>query len=156
MISSARHSVTRHRGAGFTLIEAMIVLVVLAILAAIVYPGYAKYVHQAKRAAAKTALMDVAAAQERHFFSTRDYTTNLTAAAPTGLAYPGIYVNANGMLQSSSSDAVYSISAVTSGCGGAPCFKLEAAPQGSQSGDSCGTFSLDSRRVKGPTTSGCW
>lgn len=144
--------------AGFTLIEAMIVLVALAIVAAIAYPSYLDYVRQSKRSAAKTALMDIAAAQERYFFSQRAYTSSLTAAPPTGLNYAGTYVHANGSLQAGSADAVYNITLTVdaAGCGGAPCFQLSAIPQGAQAGDGCGTYTFDSRRIKGAATTDCW
>ena len=53
------------RNRGFTLIEVMIVVAIGAILAAIAFPSYARYVEQARRADAKAALLDAAQRLER-------------------------------------------------------------------------------------------
>jgi type IV pilus assembly protein PilE len=54
------------RAAGFTLIELMLVVVIIAVLATIAFPTYQNYVRNAQRADGTTALMQVALAQERH------------------------------------------------------------------------------------------
>lgn len=52
---------------GFTLIELMTVVVIIGILAAIAYPSYSRYVQKGYRTEAKSALLDLAARQERHY-----------------------------------------------------------------------------------------
>lgn len=52
---------------GFTLIEAMVVLAIAAILAAAAIPTYAEYVVRAKRAAARGVLLEAAQFLERNF-----------------------------------------------------------------------------------------
>lgn len=52
---------------GMTLIELVIVVTILGILSAIVYPAYMDRTQRAKRVDAKAALLAVAAAQERFF-----------------------------------------------------------------------------------------
>jgi type IV pilus assembly protein PilE len=49
---------------GFTLIELMIVLVIVAILLAIAYPSYVNYTRKAKRGEAQTSLMNWSINQE--------------------------------------------------------------------------------------------
>jgi prepilin-type N-terminal cleavage/methylation domain-containing protein len=52
---------------GFTLIELMIAVVVIAILAAIAYPSYQDSVRKSRRADAKSALMEHAQFMERTY-----------------------------------------------------------------------------------------
>lgn len=71
------------RNGGFTLIELMIVVLVVAILAAIAYPSYQDSVRKARRADGKELLMRVAQAQERHFTRFGRYATGITGNAAT-------------------------------------------------------------------------
>ena len=63
---------------GYTLIELMIVVTIVAILGAIAYPSYTNYVLRGKRAEGRAFLMDVAARQERLYSDCNKY------AAATG------------------------------------------------------------------------
>jgi type IV pilus assembly protein PilE len=80
-----RHS-PRSRGSaprshrGFTLIEVMIVVVIVAILAAIALPNYADYVKRSKIIEATTALSDARQRTEQIFLDTRSYATCQSAA----------------------------------------------------------------------------
>lgn len=60
---------------GFTLIELMIVVAVIGILAAIAYPSYQDSIRKARRADAKSALLDAAQRQERFFTENNQYTS---------------------------------------------------------------------------------
>jgi type IV pilus assembly protein PilE len=73
---------------GFTLVEMVITVGVLAILAAIAWPSYENYVRRSKRATAQTALMTIANREQAHLLDLRGYTTSLEAlsfAAPQEL-----------------------------------------------------------------------
>lgn len=66
---------------GFTLIELMIVVAIVAILAGIAYPSYQDSVRKARRADATEVLMRVAQAQERHFTQFGRYASSLEGGA---------------------------------------------------------------------------
>jgi type IV pilus assembly protein PilE len=69
-----------HRG--FTLIELMVTVAVVAIMASVAYPSYQAYLIRNNRAAAQSALMDVAQRQQQFLLDNRGYTCDLTS---TGL-----------------------------------------------------------------------
>lgn len=63
----------RHRG--FTLIELMIAVAVVAILAAVAYPSYTEHIRKSRRATAQAALMDLASRQQAYLLDRRAYAT---------------------------------------------------------------------------------
>jgi prepilin-type N-terminal cleavage/methylation domain-containing protein len=68
---------TRHdRSKGFTLIELMIVVAIVAILTTIAYPNYRDYVIRGQLVDATTGLAAVRANMERYFQDNRKYTLN--------------------------------------------------------------------------------
>ena len=73
---------------GFTLIEVMIVVAIVAILAAIALPNYADYVKRSKIIEATTALSDAKQRTEQIFLDTRSYATCQTAADAAQLQLP--------------------------------------------------------------------
>ena len=76
---------------GFSLVEVMIVMVIVAIIMSVGIPGYRDYLQRANRADATTALLRVAAAQERFFIANGTYASNaqLAPAPPAGLGIAG-------------------------------------------------------------------
>jgi type IV pilus assembly protein PilE len=58
---------------GFTLIELMIVLVVVAILAAVAYPSYRESVKKGNRRAAQAEMMEIVNRQHQYFIANRVY-----------------------------------------------------------------------------------
>jgi type IV pilus assembly protein PilE len=83
---------------GFTLIELMVTIVIVAILAAIAGPSYTSQVRKSRRTEARTALLDAAAREER-YFATNNFYTTLPANLGYGAAFPVIigsqYYNLN-------------------------------------------------------------
>jgi type IV pilus assembly protein PilE len=68
---------------GFTLVELMLVVTVIGILAAIVYPNYQEYVMRSNRTEGIALLNDAAARQERYFAQNNAYANT---AAKLGFA----------------------------------------------------------------------
>jgi type IV pilus assembly protein PilE len=81
---------------GFTLIELMIAVAVIAIIAAVALPTYNSAMRKSRRADAIAALSAVQMAQERWRANNPAYTGELTAAAtatPPGLGLPSSQIN---------------------------------------------------------------
>ena len=75
------------KSAGMTLIELMIVVAIVALLASIAVPSYRQYVLRANRIEATTALLQLAAAQEKFYLQNNTYAGNalIDDAPPAGL-----------------------------------------------------------------------
>lgn len=121
---------------GFTLIELMITLVIVAILASIALPSYRQYMIRANRAAAKEAMMDIANRQQQFLLAHRGYADKSTFEA-TGYTLPG-------EVGSHYSWTMGPIEGMTA----RPSFEIVFTPIGSQSSD--GEISLDSQGRKAP------
>ena len=127
---------------GFTLLELMIVVSIVAILSTIAYASYQNQVIKSRRAAATTCL------QERAQFMERWYTTKLTYAGAPDPAQCGPDL-----------DSFYTIA--FNGTPAAKTFSLTATPKNGQTADTkCGTLSLDAKGARGKTGTGtvadCW
>lgn len=153
---------------GFTLIELMIAIVVVAILASIAYPSYQEQVRKSRRADALEHLQQLSIAQERYYTKCNAYTSTFGNTNPANCA--GLVENANSKL------GYYSV-AITHPGSASPCdhatgganplcvdFTLTATPVAgtSQANDSdCASISLTSAGVRsslddGGTASSCW
>lgn len=126
----------RPTGRGFTLIELMITVAVVAILAAVAFPSYQQYVIRGKRAAAQSEMMDIANRQQQFLLANRSYASKATLEA-SGYALP-TEVSAN---------YTYDI---TIGAGATPSFTITFTATGSQASD--GPLSLTSAGVKTPAS----
>jgi len=71
------------RNSGFTMVELMIVLMVVAILVALAYPSYIEYVRKARRGEAEQLLMNWSVNQEIWRSNNPEYATLAQLPAPT-------------------------------------------------------------------------
>ena len=98
----------RNAQRGFSLIELMIVVAIVAIISAFAYPSYDRYVIKTKRSVAQNALLQVADRQQQFFMDNKRF-----AADITNLGFPAnpYVVDDNGTSTvASDADAVYSLS----------------------------------------------
>ena len=131
----------RRRGEhGFTLIELMIVVAVIAILSAIAYPSYLEYLVKSRRTAAASCLQQHAQFMERYF------TTNLT------------YVGAPGPTCDPAVPTFYTVG--FSGTPAARTFVIQAVPTSRQSDSKCGTLTINAQGTRtesgSATVAACW
>lgn len=119
---------------GFTLIELMITVAIVAILASVAYPSYQQYVIRGKRAAAQAEMMDIANRQQQFLLANRSYASKATLEA-SGYTLP-TEVGAN---------YTYDI---TLGTGAVPSFTITFTPTGSQGSD--GALGLTDSGAKTP------
>ena len=125
---------------GFTLIEMMIVVALIAILAAIAYPSFLDSVRKGRRADAQQGLMQAAHKLENFYARNATYTEDLTQVG---------YGNAGWNDVRAGSDTVYyQIRVQPGGCNIANCFILQSQSQGDQVNDAVSTFTLRSTGQK--------
>lgn len=133
---------------GFTLIELMITVAIVAILATVAYPAYQEQVRSTRRADCTGTLMNLAGAMERYYTTNNNY-TGATAAAVLGTAQCPIDGGA----------ATYNLAVAST----ASTFTLTATRTGAQAGDRCGDLTLTNTGLKGIsnataglTAQDCW
>lgn len=133
---------------GFTLVELMIVVAIVAILAAVAIPAYSDYLMKGRRTDGRSALLDTAGRLERYYSEYARYTT----AVGSNVCAP--------IVSAESPEKYYSLTSTAPVCTDST-FLLTAAPQGAQSTDKCGSLTLTHVQVKGVSggtlaASSCW
>lgn len=130
---------------GFTLIELVIVVAMVAILAAIALPSYQESVRKSRRGQAKADLLELVQMLERAYSTDRTYARYSTLDAPF-----------NQSPRDGEARYAITIENVT-----AATYTLTATPQGSQANDTrCGALRINQLGAKSITGTGvaadCW
>ncbi len=142
------------RTRGFTLIELIITVAILAILTTIAVTTYQTSVRKSRRTDAKSALLDIAGREERYLSTNGTYT-----ADPTQLGYPAGLPIAVG-----SGYYTVNVAVTAPAAGAAPTYALTATPVGPQVADTgCASFTVTQTGQRTATTSAgadatadCW
>lgn len=136
-----------HRNKGFTLIELMIAVALVAILAAIAYPSYQEQVLKTRRSDGQSILLDLAGVEEQFFTRFNTYTTTIVGDADCTGAACGLNRT------NTSSQGHYTVAAAAGTTGNiATSFMLTATPVGPQSSDTkCANLTLTSTGIKSAT-----
>lgn len=147
--SSSRVGRAAHRRRGFTLIEILIVVALVAVLSAIALPIYRSQIMKARRTDAKTSLLDLASREERYFTTNNSYTN-----VPNNLGYTGAFP----VQVPNPTEFVYGISVTGSTISS---WTATAVPNGNQVNDTCGTYIINDQGVQGNSgaatpSAQCW
>lgn len=120
---------------GFTLIELMIVVGIVAILARLAFNSYQGSVRKARRADVQGVMLDRVQGLERFYTNNNTY-----VAYPVALADPRV---------SDYYTLAYSVTPT------ATAYTISATPKGPQASDSCGVLRIDQTGTKTPGNK-CW
>lgn len=147
---------------GFSLIELMIAVAILGILAAVAFPSYQEHVARARRADAKSVLLEATQFMERVYTERGAYNKKSDGTAGTTLAAIGF---PSGLTQAPKDGASKYYDIRLDGDLAADTFTMAAAPKGAQANDKCGTLTLSNAGVKdikskpngsNATAADCW
>jgi type IV pilus assembly protein PilE len=145
--------------AGFTLIELMLSITIVAILASIMLPAYQGQVRKSQRSIGRAVLLEVLARQEQFFIFNKHYADKLVLL---GYTTDPVTIGSDGEeVAKSSTRKIYVISLQNALPDGVPQrYGLTATPQLSQARDLlCGALMISSRGTKSAsmgTTADCW
>ena len=146
----------RTRSAGFTLIELMITVAIVAILAAIAYPSYQAYIVRTNEGVARAFLGELMSRQQSFYNDRRRYAESL---ADLGYGGATVSLRRDGQPAAEGDTIIYTVGVQDSSVT-ARNYVVEAVPAGVQATRShCGTLSLDAQNTRGATGAkgdACW
>jgi type IV pilus assembly protein PilE len=153
------NDMNRATNAGFTLIELMIVVVIIAILASIAVPAYTNSVRKSRRAEAKTAISDFAAREERIYATQNTYSTDpgVLGYTPAGGSWP---VSTGKYYQIEAPSSQPAAVTTTSSTPATFSVTVDPSPGSPQLSDTaCASFTLTNTGLQGATgtnPTSCW
>ena len=135
---------------GFTLIELMVTVAVVAILAAIALPSYQDFILGSRRAEGKAVLLRTQQDVERAYTDLNSY----ESAVASAVGASGVRLSEHGYYQVASTSATVST------------YALSSTPQGGQTRDKCKTLTITQSDTRGVaptsgvsptlTSTNCW
>ncbi len=141
---------SERRIGGFTLIELMITVAIIAVLAAIALPSYQEYVRKGRRADAQSFMSEVVARQQHFLLDRRAYAGTDTIEVAPSASGLGMTIPAN-------VKSFYDVTMATDNTTSPPSFVVTGTAVGTQAGEKCGTLKIDHRGVKTASGTGsCW
>ena len=138
----ASSSFARLRCRGFTVVELMIAVAVIAILARIAYPSYLDYMKRAYRSAAQSFMLDLANREQQYLLDNRSFIGG--ASAVSTLIPSGVPAEVSG----------YYTLTITVTAGPPPTFEVKATPKSGTPVAGETAFTIDQDGTKLP--SGKW
>ena len=145
-----RNHMGSKRPTGFSLIELLVAVAILAIIMAIAVPSYQQYIIKSHRIDAVQSLTDLSNRLERYYTENNTYASATIGAAAATDVLPA----------AGSSGGYYDLSIVSAGTT-AHAYTIQATAKGAQSSDTvCSNFTLTDTGILGVSGSGsvidCW
>lgn len=141
------HARTLTGAGGFTLIELMVVVAIVGILASIALPSYQSYIARARRADARTQLVQVAQYMQRFYAANDSYTTDRAGNAVLDQVPASLKISPAEGTKAYDLDIPAGTLTVTS-------YVIRMVPTGSMTDDECGTLTLSSTGARGVIVGG--
>jgi type IV pilus assembly protein PilE len=144
---------------GFSLVELIVSITIVAVLTSIMLPAYQGQVRKSQRSMGRAVLLEILARQEQFFIFNKHYADKLVLL---GYATDPLSIRSDGEeVAKSSARRIYEISLQNAlPHGMAQRYDLTATPQLSQSNDLfCGALMISSRGTKSASagaTANCW
>ena len=129
---------------GFTLVEAMIVVAIMAVLAAIAIPSYRQYNMKANRSAAAQIMLNISNREEQYLLDARAYTDVL---GPAGLNIAQDGWTCSDTVATGCTNSFYRVTAART-IGTPPTYTVTAVPDATKYQASDGTLTLTSAGVR--------